>query len=97
MNPAKVNKDNVKKLTDLPNVGPLLAADLRLVGIEDPQQLKGKDPFELYEMLCEKSGVRHDPCVLDVFMSITDFMNTGVARVWWDYTKRRKEILSKKI
>ena len=56
MNPKKVVLDKVKKLTDLPNIGPSLAGDLRLIGIDTPEQLKGKEAFELYEMLCEKTG-----------------------------------------
>ncbi len=90
MNPAKVIREKVKKLTDLPNIGVSLADDLHSIGIENPEQLKEKDPFELYEKLCKKSGKRLDPCVLDVFMSITDFMNGNEAHVWWDYTKERK-------
>ena len=86
MNPTKVVREKVKKLTDLPNIGPSLAGDLRLIGINTPEQLKGKEAFELYEMLCEKTGAKHDPCVIDVFLSITDFMNGGEAKVWWDYT-----------
>lgn len=84
-------REKVKKLTDLPNIGPSLAKDLRLIGIETPQELQGKEALELYRELCEKTGHRHDPCVLDVFMSITDFANGGEAKVWWDYTKERKE------
>ncbi len=90
MNPAKVVREKVEKLTDLPNIGPALAKELRFIGIETPQQLKGRDPRDLYNKLCSKSGKRHDPCVLDVFMSITDFMDGGEPRVWWDYTPKRK-------
>ena len=90
MNPKKVVRQKVKKLTDLPNIGPSLADDLRLIGIDTPEQLKGKEALELYKMLCEKTGAKHDPCVLDVFMSITDFMNGGESKVWWDYTDKRK-------
>ena len=96
MNPKKVVREKVKILTDLPNIGPALADDLRLIRIDTPEQLKGKEAFELYEMLCEKTGVKHDPCVLDVFMSITDFMNGGEAKVWWDYTQQRKKTYSLK-
>lgn len=91
MNPAKVVREKVKKLTDLPNIGPSLAKDLRFIGIQTPEELQGKEAIELYERLCKKTGHRHDPCVLDVFMSITDFANGGEAKVWWDYTKERKE------
>lgn len=91
MNPKKVVREKVEKLTDLPNIGPSLAEDLRSIGIENPDDLQGKEAITLYEKLCEKTGQRHDPCVLDVFMSVTDFANGGESKVWWDYTKERKE------
>ncbi len=95
MNPKKVVREKVKKLTDLPNIGPSLANDLRLIGIDTPEQLQGKEPLELYETLCEKTGAKQDPCVLDVFISITDFMNGNEPKVWWDYTTQRKELYKK--
>ena len=90
MHPARVDRDRLVRLTDLPNVGPSIAGDLRLVGIESPGQLLGRDPVELYETLCARTGVRHDPCVLDVFMSITDFLDGGPPKPWWDFTAERK-------
>jgi hypothetical protein len=90
MNPAKVRRQAIRGLTDLPNVGPATAADLRLLGITRPADLVGADPFALYRALCERSGARQDPCVLDVFMSLTDFAAGGAARPWWDYTAERK-------
>jgi len=94
MNPSKVVRENTKKLTDLPNIGKSLAGDLESIGIQSPDDLKGQDPIELYKKLCRKSGTKHDPCVLDVFMSITDFMDGGEPKVWWDYTDNRKKISS---
>lgn len=79
-------------MTDLPNVGPVMAKDLRLVGIRLPGELVGKDPYVLYEDLCRRTGSRQDPCVLDVFISITRFMNGEAARSWWDYTEERKRL-----
>ncbi len=90
MNPTKVIRETTKKLTDLPNIGSSLAKDLHVIGIETPEALRGQDPFALYQQLCEQTGSRHDPCVLDVFMSITDFMNGNEAKVWWEYTTERK-------
>lgn len=90
MNPAKVRRDCVQQLTDLPNVGPAVARDLELIGIAAPAQLAGQDPFELYLSLCHRRGARQDPCVLDVFISITRFMNGDEARPWWAYTAERK-------
>jgi hypothetical protein len=90
MNPARVRRDAVRNLTDLPNVGPATAADLRLLGIEHPTQLRGRDPAQLYATLCCKTGVRHDPCVIDVFASITAFMDGDDPKPWWAYTALRK-------
>ena len=92
MNPAKVRRSRLNRLTDLPNVGPATAADLKLLGIHTPDQLAGWNPVVLYEDLCAKTGVRHDPCVLDVFMSITRFMDGEDPKVWWDYTTERKRM-----
>jgi hypothetical protein len=35
--------------------------------------------------------------MLDVLMSITDFMDGGEPRVWWDYTTERKKRYASKI
>jgi len=93
MNPLKVRRDQVRELEDLPNVGKAMAADLRLIGISSPGELAGRDAFALYEALCRKSGVRHDPCVLDVFLSVVAFMNGEKARPWWAFSAQRKRQL----
>jgi len=90
MNPAKVERDRVRQLMDLPNVGPAMARDLKFISINAPEQLVGKDPLKLYQSLCRKRGARQDPCVLDVFISITRFMNGDEPRPWWAYTEERK-------
>jgi hypothetical protein len=92
MNPAKVRRESTVMLSDLPNIGPAMARDLRRIGIETPQQLVGRDAFDLYVKLCEARGSRQDPCVLDTLMSVVDFMNGGEAKVWWAYTPERKRL-----
>ena len=77
-------------LEQLPNIGPALAADLRLIGIQHPMELRGKDAFVLYQRLCAATGQRQDPCVLDTFMAATDFMRGAPAAPWWHYTPQRK-------
>jgi hypothetical protein len=77
-------------LEQLPNIGPSLAADLRLIGIRAPAELKGQDAFVLYQRLCAATGQRQDPCVLDTFMAATDFMRGAPAAPWWHYTPQRK-------
>ena len=90
MNPAKVERRRVRQLTDLPNVGPATARDLESIGIRTPAQLAGKDPFALYQHLCHARGARQNPCALDVFISITRFMEGDRPQPWWAYTEARK-------
>ena len=94
MNPQKVKREQVVRLEDLPNIGKAMAADLQFIGIEKPSQLIGRDPFEMHETLCRKSGIRHDPCVIDVFMSIVRFMEGGPPLPWWHFTEERKRLIS---
>lgn len=95
MHPNKVDRAKTVKLTDLPNIGPSMADSLRTIGIRSPDELAGRDPVELYDALCEATRSRQDPCVLDVLMSVTDFMNGGEAKVWWGYTEERKRLMRK--
>ena len=97
MNPSKVDRQRLVKLTDLPNVGPAMAKDLRLLGISEPAQLLGKDPARLYAQLCVKTRQRQDPCVLDVLISITRFMGGEAPKPWWAYTAQRKAMQAKRI
>ncbi len=85
------NRKTVSRLDELPNIGKAMAADLQLIGIDHPQKLLGKDAFELYEELCTQSGKRHDPCVIDVFMSVIHFMEGSDPLPWWSYTDERKK------
>jgi hypothetical protein len=80
----------VKKFTDIPNVAKAVAAKYVLLGITKPVQLVGQDGFSLYQKLCRKTGVRHDPCLLDTFLAVADFMNGAPAKHWFKYTKDRK-------
>ena len=90
MHPKKVVRASTVKLEDLPNIGKACAGDLRLIGIDKPEQLIGRDPLELYEQLCRTTGSRHDPCMIDVIMSIVAFMDGGEPQPWWAFTKARK-------
>jgi hypothetical protein len=90
--PKAASADDCAALEQLPNIGPSLAADLRLIGITHPRDLRGKDPFVLYQKLCAATGERQDPCVLDTFMAATDFMRGAAAAPWWSYTAQRKAL-----
>jgi hypothetical protein len=94
VNPKKVLRDQVRKLEDLPNIGKAMAGDLRIIDIDTPEQLIGRDAFEMHRALCEKTGHKQDPCVIDVFMSVVHFANSGEALPWWKFTDERKRRLS---
>ena len=79
-----------RRLLELPNVGPATALDLVKLGISEPEALAGRSPDRMYEALCKIDGVRHDPCVSDVFAAIVAYANGGPARPWWAYTPERK-------
>ncbi len=93
MNPAKVDRKRTLQLEDLPNIGKACARDLRLLDIQAPADLIEQDPFEMYDRLCTITGIRHDPCMLDVFISVTRFMQGGPALSWWSFTEERKRIV----
>ena len=92
MNPSKVRRDRLNCLTDLPNIGPSIAADLNLLGITHPTELVGRDPYTMYEDLSRVTCVQQDPCVLDVFISMTRFMSGSD---WWEFTSERKRALNR--
>jgi len=88
--PKAKSAEDCERLEQLPNIGPALAADLRKIGIQRPAELRSQDPYALYRRLCEATGQRQDPCVLDTFMAATDFMRGAAAAPWWTYTAQRK-------
>ena len=96
VNMKTVNRADITELQQIPNVGPVIAANLRLIGVSVPQDLLGKDPYKMYDDLCDTTGVRHDPCVIDVFIAAVRFMDGESAKPWWKYTRERKGTLAAK-
>lgn len=94
MNPSKVDRNRLLCLSDLPNVGPATEKDLRAIGIRVPAHLKGRDAYDMYAQLCLHTGVVHDPCVIDVFLSITHFMQGELPQPWWAFSAERKRTLA---
>jgi hypothetical protein len=78
----------------LQNVGPATAGDLLLLGVRSLADLRRRDAFELYETLCHKTGERHDPCVIDVFLALVHHADGAPQRSWWHYTPLRKRLLA---
>ena len=76
-------------LRGIPNVGPATALDLQRLGVERLEELRTKDPDELYDNLCRIDGVKHDICVRDVFAALVDQAKGRPAKPWWHYSRRR--------
>ncbi|EIG30478.1 pathogenicity locus [Neisseria sicca VK64] len=96
MNPDKVQRSKLNTLIDLPNVGKAVAEDLVLLGITQPQDLAGQDAYEMYSRLCSLTATRHDPCMIDIFLSLVDFMQGNEPKPWWHFTEQRKAFLADK-
>lgn len=86
------NIEKAKKFEDIPNVGQRVASDLKTLGFKTPLDLKNFEAFSMYQKLCKKTKVRHDPCLLDVFLAIEDFVKKERSRKWFHYTKDRKKL-----
>ena len=88
-----MKKSPVDPLQTLPGIGPAMAKDLRLLDINTPVELTGRNPRQLYDALCEISGQRQDLCVLYVFRCAVwvaenpDHPDKGL-RNWWAWKDR---------
>lgn len=86
-------RESLKRLTDIPNVGKAMERDFLLLGIKQPADLIGRDPYQLYEELCTVTQKSQDPCVIDVFISAVRYMEGGPPKKWWEFTEERKRRL----
>lgn len=82
--------ESLKALQTIPNIGKSLAKDLYDLGYRAPEDLGQQDPKRMYDKLCQQTGERQDPCVLDTFMAAVHYANTGEAKKWWEFTSERK-------
>ena len=85
--------DRPASLSDLANVGPATLADFHVLDIRTVAQLAKQDAFKLFERLCDRTGKRHDPCCIDVFLSAIDQARGGAPCPWWHFTEQRKQML----
>lgn len=81
-------------LENLPNIGKSIAAELRNIGIMNPQQLATSDPLTTYLALGATMGKRHDPCVFYTLLAAEHFLHTGENLHWWTFTAQGKEQLA---
>ena len=80
----------LRELQKVPNVGPAIAEDLLSLGVRSVSQLARRDHRRLYDRLCDQTGMRQDPCVLDTFEAAVAFARGGPPLPWWHYSRLRK-------
>ena len=69
--------------------------DFQLLGVASVPQLAKKDGHKLYRQLCDLTGTRQDPCVLDTFVCAVaqarDPALPAEQRQWWYWSRIRKQ------
>ncbi|MDQ2774800.1 MAG: helix-hairpin-helix domain-containing protein [Acidobacteriota bacterium] len=82
-------------LRDLCGVGLSIERDLKKIGVTTVADLALQDGQELYARLCQFTGSRQDPCVLDTFRcAVAQARDPHLPveqRNWWWWSRRRKE------
>ena len=85
---------DTRKLQDLRGIGRKMMEDFELLGIASVRQLKTQDADQLYARMCELTGLRQDPCVLDTYRcAIEQARNPDLPqeeRDWWYWSRVRK-------
>lgn len=75
-------------LTIVPGVGKSIAKDLQDIGIKEVDDLRGKDPEELYRLSNEQVGAVQDRCLLYTFRCAIYFAEGGrdsEKLKWWNW------------
>ncbi len=89
-----------RRFRDLVSVGPRIASDFEMLGIQSVPQLARQDPGRMYENLCSITGRRQDPCVLDTFCAAVaqarDPRLPAEQGQWWYWSRKRKAEAAKR-
>jgi hypothetical protein len=84
-----------RHLRNLAGVGPAVERDLRMLNVQTVAELAACDGDELYRRLCEITGTRQDPCVLDTLRCAVaqarDARLPAEQRNWWWWSRQRKQ------
>jgi hypothetical protein len=83
-----------RRLEDLISVGPAMLRNFEMLGIRSVGELARANPRKMYDRLCDLSGERQDPCVLDVFCAAVaqarDPRLPAAQCQWWYWSRKRK-------
>lgn len=86
----------IKDLRQIPGVGVSLANDLWNIGIASVVELKGKDPYTLYDLSNAYAGTIQDRCVLYVFKCAVYYADTPKEEHeteklrWWNWKDKQR-------
>jgi hypothetical protein len=76
----------------IPGIGPNLAQDLRDLGFSEASELRGQNPEQMFEDLCQLRAQRVDRCVLYAFRCAVYFVSNesheGELLKWWNWKDR---------
>jgi nucleotidyltransferase/DNA polymerase involved in DNA repair len=85
------NPEAIKNLRKIPGVGPSIANDLIQIGIRSIDELRGKDPYRLYDKSNSHAGCIQDRCLLYVFREAVYYAETPEPKrdpeklKWWNW------------
>lgn len=84
-----------RRLQDLGGIGKAMLRDFELLGVSSVLDLSRRNPDSLYDKLCELTGTRQDPCVLDTFRcAVAQAKDPNLPveqRNWWYWSRKRKK------
>ena len=76
-------------LQTIPGVGKSISRNLKDIGINFVEDLKGKNPEKLYEKSNQKVGAKQDRCLLYVFRCAVYYANhknhDRKKLLWWNW------------
>ena len=85
---------DTRTLADLVSVGPAMVQDFERLGVRSVAQLARRNPEQLYEELCRRTGQSQDICVLDTFRAAVAQARDPRLPVeqtqWWYWSRRRR-------
>lgn len=85
----------LKRLQEIPNVGPAVARRLAELGFDGAASLRGQDPEELFARTQAARGGPEDPCLLDTYRAVVAFADTGDTRPWHAFSRERLALSSR--
>lgn len=84
-----MNPLTLKQFRKIPGVGKSIAEDLWNLGYRSLDDLKGEDPEQMYENLCEFQNCRVDRCMQYVFRCCVYYVSTEEHNPellkWWNW------------